>query len=185
MIFTRRSPNQYLGLDAGNVVVLDVLFLIAATAFLCLAGCANQGAQLLVQGKPVSGYLRLTQEQVGYMGSGKLQGENGVGFHRPEYLEGGRLNVGAGVLDCQDSGYAFGVRGLGAEGIEVSKIEAAGEVYGLECLQDFPGTYVRAPQISAGGLWLNNANGVTVHLVSKEGAILILASDAVVIKVNR
>jgi hypothetical protein len=52
-------------------------------------------------------------------------------------------------------------------------------------LQDFPGTYVRAPQITVGGLWLKNANGVTMHLVSKQGAILILASDAVVIKMNR
>jgi hypothetical protein len=153
---------------------------------LCLAGCANQGAPLLVEGKPVSGQVRLTQEQVGYMGGGKVQGSEGfIGFHRPEYLAGGRLNVGTGVLDYQGSGYAFGVRGLGAEGIEVANIEAMGEVYGLERLQDFPGTYVLAPQITAGGLWLKNANGVTMHLVSKVGAILILAGDAVVIKLNQ
>ena len=69
-----------------------------------------------------------------------------IGFHRPEYLAGGRLNVGTGVLDYQGSGYAFGVRGLGAEGIEVANIEAMGEVYGLERLQDFPDTYVQAHQ---------------------------------------
>jgi hypothetical protein len=159
--------------------------LIAAIALPCLAGCTNQGAQLLIQGKPASGYVRLTQEQVGYMGSGKVQGSEGfVGFHRPEYLDGGRLNVGTGLLNYEGSKYAFGVRGLGAEGIEVAKIEAEGEAYGLERLQDFPGTYVRAPQISAGGLWLKNRNGVTMHLVSKQGAVLILAGDAVVIKMN-
>jgi hypothetical protein len=51
-------------------------------------------------------------------------------------------------------------------------------------LQDFSGTYVRAAQLTVGGLWLKNANRVTVHLVSKQGAILILAGDAVVIKLN-
>jgi hypothetical protein len=157
--------------------------LIAAAALLCLAGCANQGAQLLVQGKPVSGQVRLTQEQVGYMG-GLPAGPGQLGFHRPTYIEGGRLNVGTGVLDYQGNGYAFGVRGLGAEGIEVTNIEAMGEVYGLVRLQDFPGTYVRAPQITAGGLWLKNANGVTMHLVSKVGAILIVAGDAVVFKLD-
>jgi hypothetical protein len=85
---------------------------------------------------------------------------------------------------CSDGGYAFGVHGLGAEGIEVTNIEAMGEVYGLERLQNFWGTYVRAPQITASGLWLNNANGVTMHLVSKVGAILIVADDVVVIKLN-
>ena len=120
--------------------------LIAATALLGFAGCANQGAPLLVQGKPVSGQVRLTQEQVGYMGSGNDRRADTVGFHRPEYLAGGRLNVGTSVLDYQGSGYAFGVRGLGAEGIEVANIEAMGEVYGLERLQDFPGTYVQAHQ---------------------------------------
>jgi len=165
--------------------VPNVRFLVAATALLCLAGCANQGRPLLVQGKPGSGYVRLTQEQVGYMGSGNDRRADTVGFHRPTYLAGGRLNVGTGVLDYQGSGYAFGVRGLGAEGIEVSNIEAKGEVYGLERLQDFPGTYIRAAQITAGGLWLKNANGVTMHLVSKQDAILILAGDSVVIKMNR
>ena len=157
--------------------------LIAATVLLCFAGCANQGAPLPVQGKPVSGQVRLTQEQVGYMG-GLPAAPGQLGFHRPTYVARGRLNVGTGVLDYQGSGYAFGVRGLGAEGIEVANIEAMGEVYGLERLQDFPGTYVLAPQITAGGLWLKNANGVTMHLVSKVGAILIVAGDAVVFKLN-
>jgi hypothetical protein len=73
---------------------------------------------------------------------------------------------------------------LGAEGIEVTNIEAVGEIYGLGRLQDFPGTYVRAPQLTVGGLWLKNANGVTIHLVSKQSAILIVAGDAVVFKLN-
>jgi hypothetical protein len=99
-------------------------------------------------------------------------GPGQVGFHRPEYLAGGRLNVGTGVLDYQGSGYAFGVRGLGTECIEVANIEAMGEVYGLERLQDFPGTYVLAPQITAGGLWLNcGLSGSVVNLLLIRGAL--------------
>jgi hypothetical protein len=157
--------------------------LTTATALLCLAACADQGAHMLVDGKPASGYVRLRQGQVGYMG-GTLQKAGEVGFHRPTYLNGGRLNVGTGVLDYQGSGYVFGVGGLGAEGIDVGDIDAKGEVYGLKRLQDFSGTYVRAAQLTVGGLWLKNANDVTIHLVSKQSAILILAGDTVVIKLN-
>jgi hypothetical protein len=74
--------------------------------------------------------------------------------------------------------------GLGPKASRSRNIDAMGEVYGLERLQDFPGTYVRAPEITAGGLWLKNANGVTMHLVSKVGATLIVARDAVVFKLN-
>ena len=136
MILTGRNLNQYLGLVAGNVVVLDALFLIAATALLCLAGCASQGAQL--PAKPLSGYIRLSQEQVGYMG-GTLQKEGEVGFHRPTYIAGGRLNVGTGVLDYQGSEYAFGVRGLGAEGIDVANIRGEGRGLRLRTLTGFFG----------------------------------------------
>jgi hypothetical protein len=59
-------------------------------------------------------------------------------FHWPEFVADGRLNVGSGVLDYQGRGYPFYVRGLGAAGIGISKIEAKGEIYGLERLRDFP-----------------------------------------------
>jgi hypothetical protein len=182
----------------GNEVVPYVLFLIAATALLCPAGCANQGAPLSVRGKPLSGYVRLTQVQVSYLdsyiGNGEptalVGGSAGEGqFHWPEFIEGGRLNVGNGVLDYQGRGHPFYVRGLGAGGIGISKIEAKGEVYGLERLRDFPATYIQAPQTSTenalsyrfivgnAGLWLKNANGVIIHLqdASQQGAILGLA----------
>lgn len=56
-------------------------FLIAATALLCLAGCVNPGTLLLVEGKPISGQVGLSQKQVGYMGSGKVPGsEAGAGL---------------------------------------------------------------------------------------------------------
>ena len=39
--------------------------------------------------------------------------------------------------------FPFTVGGLGVGGIGISKIEAKGEVYGLERLRDFPGAYIQ------------------------------------------
>src|SRR5208337_4398378 len=136
---------------------------IAAAAFLSLAACANQGAVSL-QGKPVSGYVRMTQVQAAYLGSG---------------------NAGSGVLYYQGSRYPFSVGGLGVGGIGISKIEAKGEVYGLRHLRDFPGAYVQGRYgfalgtKSGGDLWLQNSNGVIMHLVAKrQGLMLSLGGDA-------
>ena len=203
---TSRRPEfnscNYLCMKQKNVAVLHVLLLIAVAALLCLAGCANQGAQLGMEGKPLSGYVRLTQRQVAYLESYIADGEPGSAtgaakesqFHLPRYAERGRLNVGSGVLDCRGREYRFDVRGLGAAGIGAAKIEAKGEVYGLERLSDFSGDYIQAPQTSTvnartfikpyQGLWLKNAHGVIIHLVEKEGAILGPAGDDIVIKMN-
>lgn len=180
----RSHEQRKVPLGKRNGVVPRLLFSVATAALLPLAGCASH-APLSIQGKPVSGYVRLAQEQVGYMGSGKLQGEDGVGFHRPEYFERGRLNVGSGILDYHGRRYAFGVRGLGIEGIELSKIEASGEVYGLARLQDFSGTYVRAAQNTVGGLWLENQQGTIIRLQAREAVPLFPAGDAVIFKLNR
>jgi hypothetical protein len=54
---------------AGDVVVPHALFSIVAAVLLGLVGCASQSKPLSVQGKPLSGYVRLTQKQVGFPGS--------------------------------------------------------------------------------------------------------------------
>jgi hypothetical protein len=66
-------------------------------------------------------------------------------------------------------------------GIGVSKIEARGEVFGLQRLDDFAGAYAQARYgfalgtTSAGELWLQNRKGVVMHLKAKrEGLILSL-----------
>ncbi|HEX6566674.1 MAG TPA: hypothetical protein VF020_20450 [Chthoniobacterales bacterium] len=171
-------------MEALTTIPRELLLFVTVALLLSLVGCANH-APRSVQGKPVSGHIRLVQKQVGYMGSGKLQGEDEVGFHRPEYLEGGKLNVGTGVLDYRGRRYGFGVRGLGAEGIEVSKIRANGEIYGLERLQDFSGTYVRAAQNTVGGLWLENEKGIILRLEASEAVPLFPAGDAVTFKLNQ
>jgi hypothetical protein len=136
-----------------------------------LVGCTTQSGSVSLQGKPLSGYVRMTQVQAAYLGSG---------------------SAGNGVLRYQGSSYPFSVGGLGVGGIGLSKIEAKGEVYGLQRLSDFPGAYVQARagfalgNTSAGDLWLKNANGVIMRLVAKrQGLMLSLGGDAVVIRMNQ
>ena len=143
---------------------------LGTAALLGFAGCANQSSVSL-EGKPLSGYVRMTQVQAAYLGSG---------------------NAGGGVLKYKGGTYAFNVGGLGVGGIGVSKIEARGEVYGLQRLDDFAGAYAQARYgfalgtTSAGELWLQNRKGVVMHLKAKrEGLMLSLGGDAVVIEMNQ
>src|SRR6202035_3159821 len=89
-----------------------------------LQGCTKepQSEKMSLQGKPVSGYVEMTQVQAAYLGSG---------------------NAGNGTLRYRGHTYPFTVGGLGVGGIGISKIEAKGEVYGLERLRDFSGAYVQ------------------------------------------
>jgi hypothetical protein len=147
------------------------LLAICAAALANLVACTTQSSSISLQGKPLSGYVRMTQVQAAYLGSG---------------------SAGNGVLRYQGSSYPFNVGGLGVGGIGLSKIEAKGEVYGLQRLSDFPGAYVQARagfalgNTSAGDLWLKNANGVIMRLVAKrQGLMLSLGGDAVVIQMNQ
>ena len=104
----------------------------------------------------------------------------------------GSGNAGRGTLRYQGNTYPFSVGGLGVGGIGISKIEAKGEVYGLQRLSDFAGAYAQARYgfalgtKSAGELWLQNRKGVVMHLKAKrEGLILSLGGDAVVIELNQ
>jgi hypothetical protein len=144
---------------------------ICAAALVNLAACSTQSGSMSVQGKPVSGYVEMTQVQAAYLGSG---------------------NAGNGTLRYRGHTYPFSVGGLGVGGIGISKIEARGEVYGLERLRDFPGAYVQGRYglalgtVSTGDLWLQNGNGVIMRLVAKrQGLMLSLGGDAVVIQMNQ
>src|SRR5215831_14840757 len=101
--------------------------LIAAAALLCLAACATPSGAPSLQGKPLSGYVEMSQVQAAYIGSG---------------------SAGHGTLRFRGNTYPFNVGGLGIGGIGVSTIEARGDVYGLRRLRDFPGC------VRPGALWL-------------------------------
>ena len=156
------------GTSAGTPWLRRALLAIGTAALVSLAACANQGGG--AQGKPLSGYVRMNEVQAAYLGSG---------------------SAGNGTLSYRGRSYPFSVGGLGVGGIGVSTIQARGEVYGLQRLGDFPGTYAQGRfgfalgTKSGGDLWLRNDNGVVMHLVAKRtGLMLSLGGDAIVISMN-
>jgi hypothetical protein len=158
------------GIGAETPWLRRAFFLVCAAVLANLAACTTQSNSISLQGKPLSGYVKMTQVQAAYIGSG---------------------NAGNGTLRYQGHTYSFTVGGLGVGGIGISKIEAKGEVYGLEHLQDFPGAYIQGRYglavgtASTGDLWLKNGNGVIMRLVAKrQGLMLSLGGDAVVIQMN-
>jgi hypothetical protein len=117
-----------------------------------------------------SGTVKIEQYQVAFIGSG---------------------NLGGGTLQFGGQTYSFSIGGLGIGGFGVSKITATGEVYNLTNIAHFPGAYVQgrygavAGNTSAGELWLQNADGVVLHLkAEREGLALSLGGDAVYINMD-
>jgi hypothetical protein len=141
-------------------------------AVLALAACSRQsgaGPQT-VEGMTPSATLEMHQVQAAYIASA-----------------GG----GAGTLFFNGQSYPFHVGGVGIGGIGASTITAAGDVYGLTQLSQFPGTYVQGRygfafgNQSGGDLWLKNDNGIILHLSAKRtGLMLSLGGDAVVISLQ-
>ncbi len=117
--------------------------------------------------KPLSGTLTVEQLQVAFIGS---------------------ANVGGGKLNYKGESHGFKIGGLGIGGFGVSRIDATGEVYGLNKLEDFAGTYGQARygavigDASTGELWLENTKGVVIHLDAKrKGLALSMGVDGIII----
>jgi hypothetical protein len=156
-------------LSPTRLFLRRALLPICAVITLAFGSCASQ-SDVDVKGKAISGYVRMTQVQAAYLGSG---------------------NAGSGVLTYNGRRYPFSIGGLGVGGIGISKIEAKGEVYGLASVSNFAGSYVQARyggalgNLSTGELWLKNSNGVVMRLIAKrQGLMLSLGGDAVVIRMN-
>lgn len=142
----------------------------AACVTALLAGCSGDGSSVVpnpYQGQTPSGYVSMQEVQVAYIGSG---------------------STGSGTLTFRGQTYPFGVGGLGVGGIGASTIDATGEVYNLNRVADFAGAYGQGRygfalgEASGGDLWLENPNGVVMHLrAQREGLMLSLGGDAVVI----
>ena len=117
--------------------------------------------------KPLSGTLTVGQLQVAFIGC---------------------ANVGGGKLSYNGESHDFKIGCLGIGGFGVSRIDATGEVYGLNKLQDFAGTYGQARygavigDASTGELWLENTKGVVIHLDAKrKGLALSMGIDGIII----
>jgi hypothetical protein len=143
------------------------LFEIVAAAALVFGPGSASRAQ---DAHAPSGTVRIEQVQVAFIGSG---------------------NIGGGTLRFNDRDYDFSIGGLGIGGFGISKMIATGEVYGLTDAADFAGAYVQgrygaaAGTLSAGELWLENTEGVTLHLqAEREGLAISLGGDAVYIDLD-
>ena len=92
---------------------------------------------------------------------------------------------GTGTVFFHGTLYHFAIGGLGVEGSAVAIMQTSGEVYRLEDISRFAGTYRRAPGASPipgqadGGLWLQNEYATIVHLqVPPQGRMPDLGGDA-------
>lgn len=85
-------------------------------------------------------------------------------------------SMGGGTLLIDDESHSFKTGGLKFGGIGVQKVHVAGDVYHLDKLKDFPGTYIEFEADTTvvkgtGELWLKNDKGVTLHLQSKSSGL--------------
>jgi len=123
------------------------------------------------QDRQLSGKIYIKQVQIAFIGSG---------------------NLGGGTLDYKGKKYRFTVGGLGIGGFGYSEMEANGEVYDLKKVEDFAGAYAQgrygvvAGSSDTGELWLQNDQGVSLHLKThREGLALSLGAVALYIKVEK
>src|SRR5262245_15441536 len=148
-------------------------FVLASVCALYLGGCVSN-VELgpdAVKGKKVDATVDMKEVQAAYIGSGA---------------------TGNGVLIFGGKEYPFQVVGAGVGGIGLSTVDAKGEVYNLNNVAQFAGTYGQARYgfalgtTSAGDLWLQNEAGVIMHLKAKrEGLMLSLGDDAVEIQLAK
>jgi hypothetical protein len=83
---------------------------------------------------------------------------------------------GEGVLKFQGQEHKFKVKGLSVIDVGVSSISAEGDVYHLEKMEDFAGTFSSADAsvavgAGAGAVAMKNQNGVVMKLKSTQAGI--------------
>jgi len=82
-------------------------------------------------------------------------------------------SAGSGTLTFKGKKYPFKLKGLSAGlNVGISKMSAVGDVYALQNVSKFPGTYTKLEASVAvgggvGGLRLQNENGVIMNLRSR------------------
>jgi hypothetical protein len=98
-------------------------------------------------------------------------------------------SIGGGRLRHRGAEHAFTITGLGTGSLGVSTLQARGEVFGLDRVEDFPGTYGETQAAAVAGQdaplqvrWLSNAKGVRLRLRStRAGVMLEVSASGVVI----
>ncbi len=100
-------------------------------------------------------------------------------------------NLGSGRLHFQGRTYEFSIGGLGVGGFGINRLEAVGTVQGLSRIEQFPGLYggartgIVVGEAGRGQLWLENSNGVKMHLrARREGLALTIGGDGIVVQMK-
>lgn len=97
---------------------------------------------------------------------------------------------GQGVLTYQGKEYPFKVKGLSVIDVGISSVSAQGEVYSLNKIEDFAGTFSAAEAGiaiggGAGAQVMKNQNGVVLKLTSRKvGVQLKLAPEGLKIELK-
>jgi hypothetical protein len=97
-------------------------------------------------------------------------------------------NWGGGVLHYQGNDYPFSVKGLTVGGVGFVEVDATGDVYFLNNLEDFEGTYGAATigvtvAKGKGGGEFENSKGVVIRLKAKtKGVALSLGTGGIQVK---
>jgi hypothetical protein len=93
---------------------------------------------------------------------------------------------GTGTVYLHGTVYHFAIGGLGVDGSAIAIMQTSGEVYRLEDIGRFSGTYRLAPNAAitpgqtGSGLWLQNEHATIMHLdVPPQGRMPDLRNDAV------
>jgi LysM repeat protein len=121
------------------------------------------------QTKVPSGTINIDETQLGFIISG---------------------DIGKGVLHYKGADFYFKTGGIKVGGMGITRISAAGEVYDLFDISQFPGTYVAGDYgVSLGGgmggIILQNENGVYMHLHSTlEGIALAVGVEGITVKLE-
>ena len=101
------------------------------------------------------------------------------------------VSWGDGKLNYNGKEYAFTIKGVSVVDLGITSLEMTGEVYNLESVSDFAGSYTAAAagahfgDASAGSIILENDKKVVIKAKGKgEGVRLTLAPSGVVIKMK-
>ncbi|MEJ0019955.1 MAG: hypothetical protein WDN25_26075 [Acetobacteraceae bacterium] len=84
---------------------------------------------------------------------------------------------GRGTVFFRGTNYGFAIGGLGIDGSAVAIIRTTGQVYRLEAIAQFAGTYRQVPggaplPETAPGLWLRNEHAVLINIQPPPQGIL-------------
>ena len=149
---------------------LTLTLALAGSAALLLAGCATKiSSDKDAPTGPPSATVQVEETQASYWGS----------------AEGGQ-----GTINYQGKTHAFSIHGVGVGGSGLQTITATGDVYNLDSLSDFPGTYTgpRSGYTLLKGKMhakLTNDKGVILYLTGHtQGIASSTGADTIEIKIK-